>query len=140
MSSISKRGSDSLAKPPTRSELVAMVGRVAPLAIANLAAAVENGDVRASEIVLKKVLPDLKAVDSSDSGNTFSVVIAPRIYAGKTATGGESVSLGDITINIGRSKEESGTVVDVTPSEPGVTVVEPEIDYKARRRKGRVFE
>lgn len=132
-----------LDRPPTRGELVSMVGRIAPLAIANLATAVESGDVRASEIVLKKVLPDLKAVDYSESGNSFSVVIAPRIYSGGRVpvdgdVGSGSVSLGDITINIGR-RDASPPVVDVTPV-GGVVVEEPVVSFRDRRRKGRILE
>lgn len=120
---------------PSRSELVARIGRAAPTIIDNQIAAALNGDLKAGELLLKKILPDLKAVDVSSGGETFRIEIAPRLYVGGArAGGGEKFEMPSITVNIGAGVAGAGPVeeaIDVTPA------VEEKVDYRAERKAGR---
>lgn len=119
-----------------RQALVARVAKGATTAIDTLIAAADNGDVRASEIILKKVLPDLKSVDINNSGEGVKIVINQKIYnrSGKEV---KTVELPSVNINISRDKEaKQYKEIDITPD---VKVSEPppmEVNYKEERKKG----
>ncbi len=103
-----------LANAVNRRVLVERIGKAAPKIIDKLVAASNEGNVRASQVLLNKILPDLKAVDVTQSGESFTLVIAPKVYTGKT--GGDRVELPNITVNIGRADAGAPTpVIDVTP-------------------------
>jgi hypothetical protein len=105
-----------------RQALVARVAKGASTAIDTLIAASESGDVRASEIILKKVLPDLKAVDISHSGEGVKIVINQKIFnRGKKET--ETIEMPAVNINISRDKKAPEyQEIDITES---VTVSQP---------------
>lgn len=110
-----------------RGVLVERIGKAAPKIIDKLVAASEEGNVRASQVLLNKILPDLKAVDVSQSGETFRLIIAPRVYAGKA--GGDTVLLPNITVNIGRAEAAAPVpCIDVTPEEDAPPEGEGEAD------------
>jgi len=116
-----------------RGVLIDRIGKAAPQIIDKLVAAAEAGDNRAAGMLLNKILPDLKAVDVSQSGETFKLVIAPRVYVGKSGTA-DTVQLPNITVNIGRVEKAAPVpVIDVTPEEKEAP---PAVDYAARREKG----
>jgi hypothetical protein len=120
-----------------RQALVARVAKGASTAIDTLIAAAETGDVRASEIILKKVLPDLKSVDVNNSGDGVKIVINQKIYnrSGKEV---KTVELPSVNINISKDKEAKAyKEIDITPS---VSVSEPpeqgQVNYREERKKG----
>lgn len=120
-----------------RQELVTRVAKGAGVAINTLIAASEKGDVRASEIILKKVLPDLKSVDISNSGEGVKIVINQRFYnRGKKET--KTVELPSVNINISKDKKapeykEIDITEDVKVSKPPE---EGKRNYAADRKKG----
>jgi hypothetical protein len=106
-----------------RQALVTRIAQGAKTAIDTLVAAAEEGDIRASEIILKKVLPDLKAVDISHSGDGVKIIINQRVYQGKGKAGERNVELPQVNISITeRKKEKEFQEIDVTPY---VAVSEP---------------
>lgn len=120
-----------------RQELVARVAKGAGVAIDTLIAAADKGDVRASEIILKKVLPDLKSVDITNSGDGVKIVINQKFYnRGKKET--EVVELPAVNINISKDKKapdykEIDITEDVKVSKPPE---EAPRNYKSDRAKG----
>ena len=118
-----------------RGVLIERIGKAAPRIIDKLVAAADQGDVRSAQILLGKVLPDLKAVDVSQSGETFKLVINQRVYMGKSGNS-DTVSLPNITVNIGHAESAAPVpVIDVTPEKE-----EPasETDFAARRKEGKI--
>jgi len=121
-----------------RQALVERIAKGAKTAIDTLIAAADEGDIRASEIILKKVLPDLKSVDITNSGDGVKIIINQRIYQGKNAKGQKTVELPNVNINITeRKKEKEYQEIDITPN---VKVSEPPSEappnYSKEREKG----
>lgn len=121
-----------------RQALVERIAKGAKTAIDTLIAAADEGDIRASEIILKKVLPDLKSVDITNSGDGVKIIINQRIYQGKNAKGQKTVELPNVNINITeRKKEKEFQEIDITPN---VKVSEPPREappnYAKEREKG----
>ena len=130
-----------LATHVDRGVLVERIGKAAPAIIDKLVSASDAGDVRASQVLLNKILPDLKAVDVSQSGETFKLVIAPRVFMGKQPPG-DRIELPNITVNIGAAEKAAPVpVIDVTPepASPPSPDDPPKINYAKRRAAG-VFE
>lgn len=118
-----------------RQALVERVALGARTAIDTLITASDRGDVRASEIILKKVLPDLKSIDVNNSGDGVKIIINQKIYQGKGREV-KTVELPSVSINITERHQERKEI-DITPD---VMVSEPPEEaprsYATDRAKG----
>lgn len=124
-------------KVENRGALIKRVASGANVAIDTLVSAAKSGDIRASEIILRKVLPDLKAVDISHNTDGAKIVINQTVYMGGKAKGQKTVELPSVNINI-REREKEYKEIDVTPdvkvSEPPPKAAQ---NYAEERKKGR---